>query len=413
MKRIVTTLLCALALFSCSKEGAWAPGEMAVDKSAAADGGSGREGQGPVQAAPGLLTAGEWNDLDNWLFWGKLMTPKPDSGQQEQDSQEKDPQERPDYSGMTRYWGFNTAGRVAVKLAYGDGTPAPGVSVHLLQGGKTVWMARTDVLGRADCWVGMFDQQAGGGSLSITLDGTPVEGEPLVTTWQDEVKLNEYSYGTYTLDAPQPKADILFIVDATGSMSDEIAFLKADLVDILGKVEQANKGADIRTGALFYRDEGDNYLTRVSPFSGDYSSTLSFIRKQSADGGGDYPEAVHTALEHSIQKLAWRLEARTKIAFMLLDAPAHHDHQGVVESLHKSIEYYASQGIKLIPVASSGVDKDTEFMLRFFAIATGGTYVFLTNDSGIGGDHIEATVGEYQVEILNDLLVRLIVKYLG
>ena len=84
-----------------------------------------------------------------------------------------------------------------------------------------------------------------------------------------------------------------------------------------------------------------------------------------------------------------------------------------MESLHKSIEYYASQGIKLIPVASSGVDKDTEFMLRFFAIATGGTYVFLTNDSGIGGDHIEATVGEYQVEILNDLLVRLIVKYLG
>ena len=63
-----------------------------------------------MQAAPGLLTAGEWNDLDNWPFWGRLMTPKPDSGQQEQDPQEQDPQERPDYSGMTRYWASTLPG---------------------------------------------------------------------------------------------------------------------------------------------------------------------------------------------------------------------------------------------------------------------------------------------------------------
>jgi hypothetical protein len=73
---------------------------------------------------------------------------------------------------------------------------------------------------------------------------------------------------------------------------------------------------------------------------------------------------------------------------------------------------YAKKGIKIIPVAASGVDKNTEFMLRFFAIATSGTYVFLTNDSGIGGDHIQASVGEYEVEQLNDLIVRLIDKYL-
>ena len=51
------------------------------------------------------------------------------------------------------------------------------------------------------------------------------------------------------------------------------------------------------------------------------------------------------------------------------------------------------------------------FFFRFFATATDGTYVFITNDSGIGGDHIEATVGEYEVELLNDLIVRLITKY--
>ena len=96
---------------------------------------------------------------------------------------------------------------------------------------------------------------------------------------------------------------------------------------------------------------------------------------------------------------------------MLLDAPAHHN-DNVIKSLHSSIEAYAKAGIKIIPVAASGVDKNTEFMLRFFAVSTSGTYVFLTNDSGIGGDHIQASVGEYEVELLNELIVRLIDKYL-
>ena len=57
---------------------------------------------------------------------------------------------------------------------------------------------------------------------------------------------------------------------------------------------------------------------------------------------------------------------------------------------------------------SSGVDQPTEFLLRSLAIATGGTYTFLTNDSGIGGDHTEPTIGTFEVELLNDLLVRVI-----
>jgi len=44
-------------------------------------------------------------------------------------------------------------------------------------------------------------------------------------------------------------------------------------------------------------------------------------------------------------------------------------------------------------------------------MATNGTYVFITDDSGIGEDHIEATVGDYEIKTLNDLIVRLITKY--
>ena len=72
----------------------------------------------------------------------------------------------------------------------------------------------------------------------------------------------------------------------------------------------------------------------------------------------------------------------------------------------------AQKGIKLIPVVASGIDKETEFLMRYTAIATNGTYVFITNHSGIGNDHLEPTVGEYEVELLNKLLVRLINSYL-
>ncbi|MGB1699426.1 MAG: hypothetical protein ACPHRO_05700, partial [Nannocystaceae bacterium] len=56
----------------------------------------------------------------------------------------------------------------------------------------------------------------------------------------------------------------------------------------------------------------------------------------------------------------------------------------------------------------SGVDKSTEFLMRMADVATGGTYIFLTDDSGIGNSHIEPTIGEYQVEPLNELLIRVI-----
>ena len=402
MKRLVYFILAIAASAACSTI------DYAPDVPMSGDGGTyerdgapdfgGVPGGGGQGGQAGLVTAGEWNDLDNWPFWGRLMTTKAD-------------EQTVGFAEVSEYWRFWTDRRVAVLVKDASGNPAPGVTVELLSGSDKVWTSVTDVFGKADCWIGMYDNAYQEGTLSLNVGGTAVSEPPVVTSWTDEaVALNEY---TFAAQAPESKADILFIVDATGSMYDEIDFLKADLLSILQTCQQADASVSMRTGALFYRDEGDDYLVRTSPFSADFNKTINFVKKQSAGGGGDYPEAVHTALEVSLQDFDWNSKARTRIAFMLLDAPPHQDHQGVIESLQKSISLYASKGIKLIPVASSGVDKPTEFCLRLFAIATGGTYVFLTNDSGIGGDHIQATVGEYEVEKLNDLIVRLIQKYIG
>ena len=405
MKHFSFCLMAAAALLavSCERGSARLDG-MAKDGEMSFSGGrtpGGNQGGGSLA---GLVTAGEWNDLAHWPFWSNLMLSQ--AGQDQEGSEV-------DFPGLCDDWGFFTNNRVAVAVKNGQGSPVAGAKLVLSRGGLAVWEALTDNAGRADLWVSLFQKEAlpDNAGLSLSVNGEAVSAAPVLTPWSAEadVKLNEVVVASA---APvKLQADIAFIVDATGSMSDEIAFLKADLLDVLNRTTGAQSAIAFRTATVFYRDKGDEYLTRGSDFTDDPRNTVAFIKEQDANGGGDYPEAVHTALEVSLSKLNWDADARTKLAFMLLDAPAHRDHAGVLESLHKSIEAYARQGIRLIPVASSGVDKSTEFMLRFFAIATGGTYVFLTNDSGIGNDHITATVGEYKVEYLGDLIVRLIGEY--
>ncbi|MBO4634478.1 MAG: VWA domain-containing protein [Bacteroidales bacterium] len=367
---------------------AYGDSEMPGEAGGGEAGGEPSDQQGNSQA--GRVTAGEWNDLDNWEFWGKLMT-----GQ--------------DYASHSAYWGFYTNNRVAVTVRNAAGIPVSGVKVSLMQNGQTVWMAQTDNLGHAECWAGLF--QLDEDAANLKLKAGDVEQDAVVTSWDCP---NGVAMNNILVDASPAanKADIAFIVDATGSMGDEIQFLKDDLMDILNKVGNMQSGTSFRTGAVFYRDEGreEEYLTRVSQFSASAAETVNFISRQDANGGGDYPEAVHIALAEGLQSLSWSEDAKTRIAFLLLDAPAHHK-DNVIQSLQQSVSAYAQAGIKIIPISASGIDKSTEFMLRFFAAATGGTYVFITNDSGIGGEHIEASVGDYEVELLNDLIVRLINKY--
>lgn len=397
MKRTLLSIASlALSLFaytSCVKcddyEASPDMGDYKAD--GAAEGASGEE-HGNSNA--GMVTAGEWNDLDNWSFWSGLML-----------------KQYEEFAQFNEYWGFYTVNRIAVKTVTEDGKPAAGAKIALYNGEEKIWSAVSDNLGCANCWVSLFDYNVleDASSLRISINGTMQEGAPIVTSWSSE----QVAYNSYTVNSSVTKktADILFIVDATGSMSDEIDFLKSDLLDIVAKVEARQSGSDLRVGALFYRDEGDDYVTKSKDLTSDINSVSKYIGKQRAKGGGDYPEAVHTALEKGIQDISWNESARTKIAFMLLDAPAHKT-EAVVKKLHQQVEAYAAAGIKLIPIAASGADKSTEFMLRYFAMATSGTYVFITNDSGIGEEHIEASVGDYEVEQLNALIVRLIDKYM-
>ena len=193
-------------------------------------------------------------------------------------------------------------------------------------------------------------------------------------------------------------------------MGDEINYLKVELNDVIERIKRNNTSLEMRFGSVFYRDEGDDYVTRTLNFTTDESSLISFISDQNANGGGDFPEAVHSALDVAISQNSWNDTASSRILFLLLDAPPHYT-QEVISNLELNLIKAAEKGIKIIPITASGIDKATEYLMRSFAILTNGTYVFITDDSGVGNDHLEPTIGEFEVEKLNDLMVRLVGEY--
>jgi len=344
-----------------------------------------KDGQGGIQPQGGLVTAGEWNDLDNWAFYQKTLMKEP-------------------FKGFPDDWQMYTNHRIAVAIT-AKNKPAANATVTLFRNNTPIWTAKTDNLGRAELWVGAFQKEK---ELNTALLRLKVNEQWVPTATISESQVNRIALDE-TLPSPTNLVQIAFMVDATGSMGDELEFLKMDLKKVINEVQKTNNQLKISTATVFYRDEGDEYVVKHSPFTEDINQTTEFISQQRADGGGDFPEAVDKALVQ-LNQLQWQPEARTRIAFLVLDAPPHNK-PAVINSIQYSVKTAAASGIKLIPVVASGIDKTTEFLMRFIAMYTNGTYVFITDHSGIGNKHLEPSVGEYQVEKLSDLMVRLIKKY--
>lgn len=381
MKNILYTLLAGAALLAaCTHNDAEA-------ESGKYDASPKNEGNGNgTQPSSGLVTAGEWNDLDHWNFFHKTLAQK-------------------DFADFPQQWKLFTNHRIAVLLTTKE-KPVVNATVALFRNDYLLWTAKTDNFGKAELWVGAFQKEENINTSLLRLkvnDSWITLQQPLSETSLNRIALSQPT------TPPQNELQLAFMVDATGSMGDELEFLKKDLQKVIADVQQNNASLKISTATVFYRDEGDEYVVKESPFTQDLNSTLDFIGQQRAEGGGDFPEAVDQALER-LNQLQWNAQARTRLAFLLLDAPPH-EKEAVLKSLQASVKAAAAQGVKLIPIVASGIDKSTEFLMRFIAIQTNGTYVFITNHSGIGNPHLPPSVGEYQVEKLVDLMSRLIKKY--
>lgn len=341
-----------------------------------------------TEGRSGALTAGEINDFSKWDLWTDLASGELESYQ--------------------AGWKLMLTGRYTLQLESSTGLPLADAKVELKErNGKVLYTSRTDNTGKAELWVSTSQNELPTKNLDMEISYAG-----LLKTIKNAKPFTE-SINHLMLDVEcesNQNVDIAFVVDATGSMGDELSYLKAEMNDVIYKSKSISSKLNFRFANVFYRDHSDAYLTNKMDFSRILSESVSFVNEQSAGGGGDYEEAVEVALDTAINGLSWSDEARTRILFLILDAPPHNT-DGIKDKLQILIHEAAKKGIRVVPVGASGINKATEYLMRAIALGTNGTYTFLTDHSGIGNSHIEPSTDEYKVESFNDIMVRILKTY--
>ena len=205
--------------------------------------------------------------------------------------------------------------------------------------------------------------------------------------------------------------DVLFLLDATGSMGDEIDRLKTSIDSVAARVTALEGSPDVRFAMTVYRDEGDAFLNRTYDFTSDVQAFRAALADVVAEGGGDYPEALDEAFAEAVDRPSWRDPASTlQLMFLVADAPPHVERQ--VKGYDESIRSAVSRGIKVFPVASSESDDQAEAVFRQIAQATGARFVFLSYGAGgaATGPSTDIDKTDYEELALDDLVVRLVAE---
>lgn len=289
--------------------------------------------------------------------------------------------------------------------------PINAALLTIVANGKQIAQLRTHADGSA-----LFFPQAYGASASIYRISAAVNQQ------EASAELKSGATGdalTIVLpDAQRPlqkQLDILFLIDATGSMGDEIAALKSNFSRIVSQIHSHPGAPDVRYGMIAYRDRGDAYLTQQTPFTESAADFVVALDAVEASGGGDYAEDVQTALSEALNEMAWRTDQSIKLIFLVADAPPHLDYNQDYTYAH-ALHDANLLGVKLYPIASSGLNAQGEYIFRQMAQITSGRFIFLVDesiDNITTGDESFAEANDYTVAALDDIILNIVTKELN
>jgi hypothetical protein len=132
-------------------------------------------------------------------------------------------------------------------------------------------------------------------------------------------------------------ADVVFVIDTTGSMGWTIERVKTEVADAMKATP------DRQYGVVIYRDRGDSYVSQtLAPLSIDVNAAIQSVGEAVAGEGGDYPESVAVGLDAGLNQ-PWRTD-KEKHIILIGDAPDHEYPDGAV-SMDSIAEKATAMGV--------------------------------------------------------------------
>jgi len=210
----------------------------------------------------------------------------------------------------------------------------------------------------------------------------------------------------------QVAVDIVFILDTTGSMGEEIKRLLETIDIIHMNLMLLPNHPLLRFGMLLYRDREDKYRTKVIPLTSDIEDFRKALEKVSAGGGGDTAEDLQAALERAMVGMDWN-ENGLRLGFVITDAHPHLDYGQNFTYIKAALEA-KQKAIKLFTVGTGGLGLRGEYVLRQISQLTYAKYLFLTygeeTGENAGGREMSVshhTGSNYQTDKLEAIIMRM------
>lgn len=163
--------------------------------------------------------------------------------------------------------------------------------------------------------------------------------------------------------------NVVFVLDATGSMGEEINNVKINLSDFATYLSKSGGLDELRFGLVEYRDiaEGDATVvyknTAGSPWFTDVDELTSRIGSISVSGGGDEPETVYDGLGYLVcgadhaDALLFNSDAY-KFAFVLTDASAKITNNFGITGMSDMVSRLKAAGIYTSVVCPTDLEDD-------------------------------------------------------
>jgi len=117
--------------------------------------------------------------------------------------------------------------------------------------------------------------------------------------------------------------DVVFVLDATGSMEWIIEETKAKMTRMMNFIKRLVPIA--RVGIVLYRDrksESSSFVTKAHPLTINVKKLQNFLNSIEAKEGGDLEEAVEEGLRVAVHEMQWRKNSK-KVIILVGDAPPH------------------------------------------------------------------------------------------